>query len=1535
MSLFLSAILLTVLVIALSTVALLATGRLSSLSLGAKSLLLFGPSVDSIVALWLLHWLGLSTLNAFMGGLLTGIVSLTLLQPLLIPQRLVVWRLAWENIRRRRRQSVLMVAGLVIASSIITSSLVVGDSLDATVGYEVEASWGETDVLLSGMNPQTGVSVLFAQDTAQRAWDSMEEDDSLEPLLKGRQYGWATSVSLTAQDGVGEPSISWFARNSTVDELGIWAPLGGDEGLRFSALQAYNDGAVIPQVAINKAASDALNLKVGDVADMGWYITDEDQERVRRVREVGIAAIVDNEGQGAMSGTQSPAVFTDLITAQELAELGNDISRLSIALDDQLSDAEVEDASQRIKGHLDEAFTSSDTGLNISIDSATGAVTVSSSSNLGRISGDDVRGLRENQSSLYPSGVMMEVLQVPLIDATVTGEPLLTLADSDVTLLHDSTSAIWHAGLSGGGFQLHDSNEAWVWQAGQGNALNDVAFSANGTAASFSHNEGLVLADESDVEHSSVASFNTDHPVEAVAYGGGFWWALEAEDERLLLHRLSETYDDVTTFNLTIDLPSTVLYYDLMVDENVHLSLEGLFSTNYFESNGISNVVMEESDGSTWPNQTESSTIQLHENCDGKASTLSVHNSAWCTQTHGLLRWNTSSGELESIRLPVMSDAPGFGRFPQMFLAFGGENSTLDVAKGHVAVSSRLQGLPLNDSNLSIAVKGVIPYAYGNDSAMFLQNDGVYTSLPGFEQLSDLESVVLGLIHLDDAEELSLADEDQRSLLLISGGPFSESNTDAAIMNLTAWFDEQSSITDVFLDVRAVKVDAARQAAESSGLLSAMFLVFGTFTIAAGVLLVLTIIMLLADVRRSELAIARALGLRSSDARAFFVQEGLVLSVVAGGLGSLLGLGLAWLISVGFSSIFASVGAQTFRFDWTLDSFLSGWIWGSLLAIALLWASAFWNAQLNIVRALRGGRLVLAKGVPWGVYLVQIVGLGGFLTCLAALLVWGGSSGLSYAAYVLSGVFAMLVFVPLVTWELPVWLSAKPFWERWSRHSPRNTLGALGTLWLVWTLFLGPIDPIRASMTADELTFIVLGLLQVLSGVMVLTSIAPLVVQRITKSKIITRKFGVVGPVSLAHPLAHPVRTAVVMGMFSITMFSVVVLSGYTAQFDTYSSSFVEDAEGDFELLLTSSRSRPIELDNDPYSWGIEHEAIANIDAVGRIYRAPIHLEDASGERMPYLLRGFDEGFSSHGGLPLYAWDEQLGETEEDAWAAIENFENVVFLDASFGLETSTDGASLVPLQFSIGDSISLIDFSNPKNTRTVQVGGFLEQSSYIFSPGVWMNGELVEGQFGGEVTRMYVSVSEDAQPVNGSDGLENVPGQGKPEQVRQAALELDSVLAQSLADESVSVQTVAEEVMVIQSLVLAILSLFQGYLALGLIVGVAGIAVVTIRNVSERRMTIGMLRAIGFRQRHVLAIFIVEVSWVAALGMLNGLLIGYGFHLVLYKAIWESEGAAFVFPWASTLFLFICGWLIALIATYGPTQRASKIPPSAALRSI
>ncbi len=45
-----------------------------------------------------------------------------------------------------------------------------------------------------------------------------------------------------------------------------------------------------------------------------------------------------------------------------------------------------------------------------------------------------------------------------------------------------------------------------------------------------------------------------------------------------------------------------------------------------------------------------------------------------------------------------------------------------------------------------------------------------------------------------------------------------------------------------------------------------------------------------------------------------------------------------------------------------------------------------------------------------------------------------------------------------------------------------------------------------------------------------------------------------------------------------------------------------------------------------------------------------------------------------------------------------------------------------------------------------------------------------------------------------------------------------------------------------------AFFQLMQGFLALGLLVGITGLGVVMVRAVRERRRTIGVLRALGFR---------------------------------------------------------------------------------------
>ena len=1516
--------------LAMSTVGVYLSGRWGEASWSIRLLLLFSGSVDGAVGLALLSWFGLSTTTAVAGGFLLGTLSMMFVQPLLLPQRLLVWRLARENMVRRKRQSALMLAGLIIASAIITSSLVVGDSLDATVGREVQAAYGETDVLLAGFDPMTGVAVAFDEDIGVRYWSSLQQNTGLADDLRGRQFGLTSSVSLSAESGLAEPSVSLFAHNATVDGESVWQALDPASGYRFSDIATANELRITPGVAINAVAAQALQVDIGETLELGAFIT-EDNQRVRTTHSVEVLAVVPNEGQGAMAGTRSPAVFLDLSTAQGLLGMDGQLTRIALAFKPSLSEETIRNHLETLEEVFDDVLTAEDVGVVWTADDATSSLTVSSSTGLQRLSGEDVAALRENRSALYPQATLLEVLQVPLIDLRVGGEPLLTLADATVDRLVVAEDAIWHTTANGLGFERLTTNEVWLWQVDQGERLIDVAWSENNSTVGFLSGQTMVVADTNLTDEADRSSRSLEGTPTAVARHEDAWLTLIDRDGALEVLTFDDGLNLTASYNLTVSVPTTVLSYEMKVEENsLFLRVEGLLSTTYYRG-ALPLSGMEEVNANAWPTQPHD-TVEVEAPCDGRTAAELVSGETWCTFAHGLLRLERGAQEVDTVRLPVLSDAPGFGKLPQMVLAFGGEGAALEVEKGNILTSARLDALALAMGE-QLEMTGVLPYAYGNDSSVFLQYNGDYTAIEGFDQLSDLDGVVLGLVALSDAEVLALAGEDDRSLLMFSGPGFSALNT-TSLDAITVWFDQRSGGEDIHLRLTAVKLDAARQAEASSGALSAMFLVFGTFTIAAGVLLSLTIIMLLADVRRSEVATVRALGLRRSDARALFLLEGATLAFLASGLGSLFGLGLAWLISAGFSSIFSSVDATRFVFDWTADSFIAGWIWGTLLALFILWSSALYNAQLNIVRALRGARAVLKTGVPWGVFLLQIMAFGLVGLCGLSLLLSGLSSSMAYGTYLLLGSGLILLFTPFFTWELPVLLNRNRPANRWTRYAARNSLGAIGLLFLIWTLLLSPFDPFRKQMQANELAFIVLGLLQVFAGVMVLTSLAPQVVGWLAKQRWVLRRTGPVGSVALAHPLAHPLRTAVVMGMFSITMFSVVVLAGYTEQFDTYSSDFVEEAEGEFELLLTSTRSRPIDLGDDPATWGIEHAALDSIDAVGSVYRAPVHLEDSQGERMPYLLRGVDEGFIEHGGLPLHAWDTSLGNSSEEAWVTMAAFENIVFLDASFGLESTADGTTLVPLQFSIGDSISLIDFSNPKNTRNAVVGGFLKQSSYIFSPGVWMGAEPVETQFSGAITRMYVSVSPDAEPSPDFDGGVGA-AQGKTIDERLAAAELEEVLDIELAARNVNVQTVAEEIMIIQSLVLAILSLFEGYLALGLLVGVAGIGVVTVRNVSERKTTIGMLRAIGFRRRHVLRLFSVEVSWVAVLGLLNGLVIGYGFHVVLYNALWKSEGAAFSFPWMSTCLLFFLAWAVVLLTTSLPVRRAAAIPPSAALRAV
>ena len=127
---------------------------------------------------------------------------------------------------------------------------------------------------------------------------------------------------------------------------------------------------------------------------------------------------------------------------------------------------------------------------------------------------------------------------------------------------------------------------------------------------------------------------------------------------------------------------------------------------------------------------------------------------------------------------------------------------------------------------------------------------------------------------------------------------------------------------------------------------------------------------------------------------------------------------------------------------------------------------------------------------------------------------------------------------------------------------------------------------------------------------------------------------------------------------------------------------------------------------------------------------------------------------------------------------------------------------------------------------------------------------------------------------------------------------------------------------------------LFQGFSGLGLVVGVAAIGVLSVRAVVERRQSIGVLRAIGFRSGMIRAQFLIESSFITLLGIVVGIFLGIlQSWLIFLEISKELEGAKFVVPIADVGVLIIVTIVASILASVIPANEASKTYPAEALR--
>jgi putative ABC transport system permease protein len=708
------------------------------------------------------------------------------------------------------------------------------------------------------------------------------------------------------------------------------------------------------------------------------------------------------------------------------------------------------------------------------------------------------------------------------------------------------------------------------------------------------------------------------------------------------------------------------------------------------------------------------------------------------------------------------------------------------------------------------------------------------------------------------------------------------------------------------LEVEPLKRDALDTADEAGAAFVAFFTTFGTFSIAAGILLIFLIFVMLAAERRGELGIARAVGTRRGHLVEMFTFEGAAYDLLAAAVGAVLGAIVAFAMVLAMASAFgASDADEGFQIEFALSarSLLIAFAIGILLTLLVVAFSAWRVSRMTISTAIRGlpeppstrkrRRLVLAL-------VGLLIGLG--------LAFSGASSGT--ATPLMLGISLMLVsFVPLLR------LAGVP--ERLAFTA--CGLAVVVVLLLPWSTW----ESVFGELSMNFSTWIVAGLMIVVGTVWVIVYNADLLLGLAMRILGRIRALAPILRMSMAYPLQARFRTGTTLAMFTLVVFTLVT---GTASSESFQKAFgrVEEFGGGYQVWAGTSADGAIgdmqaALRSAP---GID---AADFTAVGSQSVLAVQAKQAGTDRPTesYPVRGLDQAFLEHTTFGLGAIARGF-DSPREVWTALRNRRGLAVVDSYVVPRRDQFGFGVFP------------DF---------QLSGFYFEDG-TFDP---VPVEVVDEQTGRSLQLTVIGVLKDTAPpemVGISSSEETLeaafPGRVKPTihyfqtapgvDPEEAAAKLESAfLANGL--EAQSVQEVVDDAVALNRTFNRVI---QGFMGLGLIVGVAALGVISARSVVERRQQIGVLRAIGFRRKMVQATFLIESSFVALTAIVIGTVLGLilAWNIVAdsrRQASWEN--LTLEVPWLNLGVIFLAVYVVALAATLAPAIRASRIRPAEALR--
>ncbi|GIV95393.1 MAG: hypothetical protein KatS3mg057_0050 [Herpetosiphonaceae bacterium] len=725
------------------------------------------------------------------------------------------------------------------------------------------------------------------------------------------------------------------------------------------------------------------------------------------------------------------------------------------------------------------------------------------------------------------------------------------------------------------------------------------------------------------------------------------------------------------------------------------------------------------------------------------------------------------------------------------------------------------------------------------------------------------------------------------------------------------------------LNISDIKARAIAEAEQSGSVYSQLFLVFGTFSIFAGMLLIFQLFVMLAAERKSELGIARAIGVQRRHLIQLFVTSGVIYDLLAGVFGVMLGLAIAYGMVAVIGDLLGTLSmseASALSFHASSRSLLIGYALGVLVTFLVVALAAWRISRLNIIVAIRNlpehmhsrQRGLLRR--VWAMIrgpLLALLGIGMMSSAHA-------SGQLSPA---IIGVALCIIGGGLLLGWLLDFTALRPSLR------DRIVFTLIGLCLLIfyaapfgtWDALLG-LEGLESS--ADVF---------ILSGVMIVAGAIWIVIYNgdllLRLFNTLFSRIGSLTPVlktATAYPLSARFRTGMTLAMFSIVIFTVIVMTIVTqADEQVLGQRGADVITGGYDVQAMVMSGAPLPDLGARIAGGSQRDSIAGIGAVAVL---PIEIRQVgatSQKWFDYRINGYDAAYieqvRQHYGFKLRA---PGFETDEQIWQALRERDDVMVVgraDIPSRQSVRLDQRAFMLESFFWEDEqmpeVEVeVRLPQTDEVRRLKVIGVLN-SSWIgnFMGGVHASHQVIEQVAAGPIpaSLFFIKAREGVDALTLARGLEK----------EFLAEGLETTAMRQLIQESLASSKSFNQ-------------LLRGFIALGLFIGIASLGVISSRSVVERRQQIGMLRAIGYQRGMVWLTFLLEAAFVAALGIVIGTLLGLntGWNIINQFAK-EQPGMTFDPPLAEILIIDALALVFALLATILPARRATRIYPAEALR--